>query len=141
MLNEESRTVMMWAVRFEWPNGTGFELNCYCHWATLVISVGDRTIHFFFSKDRVTQRYPLVMVTYGLVIVLLICELYQTHPGVTYPWYADYAGAGSTFEGIRRNLDDLMVRGAPQRYFLEPIWIILDVSLWNVPRAEDLRWV
>ena len=76
------------------------------------------------------------MVAYGLVILPLVRELRQAHPGVTHPWYADGTGAGGTFEGIRRHLDGLMVRGAPQGYFPEPTKRILVMSPQNTPRAE-----
>ena len=59
------------------------------------------------------------------------------HTSVTQTWYADDAGAGSTFGGIRRNLDNLMVRTPPRGYFLDPTKSILVVPPWNVPRADD----
>ena len=49
----------------------------------LVIRAGDGTGHFLFSKEEVIQVDPLVMVAYGLVILPLIRELQQVHPGVT----------------------------------------------------------
>ena len=112
--NEEKHTAMMWVVKFEWTSGVRFALNCYLHWAMLVIRAGDKTGHFLFSMEGMTQGDPLAMVAYGLGILLIICELQKSHPGVTKPWYADDSGAGSTFEGIWRNLDVLMVRGSPQ---------------------------
>ena len=98
--NEENRTDMLWAVRFECPSGVLFIFNCCRHWATLVIRAGDGTGHFIFSKEGVTQGDPITMVAYELGILPLIHELRQTHPGVTQPWYADDAGAGGTFGGI-----------------------------------------
>ena len=50
------------------------------------------------------------MVAYGLGILPLIQEFRKSHPGITQTWYADATGAGSTFEGIRINLDYLIVR-------------------------------
>ena len=101
-----------------------------------MIRAGDGKGHFLFSKEGVTQGAPLTMVEYGLGILPLIRELWKSYPGVTKTWYADDAGAGGTFEGIRQHLDDFMVRGPPQGYFPEPTKRILVVSLWNVPRAE-----
>ena len=34
------------------------------------------------------------------------------------PWYADDAGSGVTFAGIQWHLEDLVVLGPPQGYFL-----------------------
>ena len=66
----------------------------------------------------------LAMVEYGLGLLPLIREMCMACPSVTQPWYADDAGAGVTFKGIRRHLDNLMVQGAPRSYFLEPNKIV-----------------
>ena len=66
--------------------------------------------HFLFSKEVVNQGDPLAIVLYGLGILPLIRELRKAQPGVTQPWYADDTGTGGTFEGIRKHLDELMVR-------------------------------
>ena len=100
---------MLWAVRHEWPSGARFGFNCYRHWAILVIRAGDRTDYFLYSKEGVNKGDTLSMVTYGLGILPLIRKLWKAHPGVTQPWYVDEAGAGSTFKGICRHLDDLIV--------------------------------
>ena len=78
------------------------------------------------------------MVVYGLGILPLICELQQTHPVVAQAWYADDAGVGGNFEGIRQHLDYLMVRGPLQGYFPELTKSILVVSHRNAPRIEAL---
>ena len=79
-----------------------------------MIRKGDGTGHFLFSRDGVTQGDPLVMVEYGLVILPLIRELRVARPGVTHTWYVYDAWAGSTCEGIRQHLDELMVSGTPR---------------------------
>ena len=112
--NEENRTDMLWAVRHKWPSGTRFALNCYRHWATLVIRSGDGMGHFLHRKEGVTQGDPLAMIEYGLGILPLIQDLRAAHPRVTQTWYCDDAGAWVNFAGIHRHLDDLMVRGAPR---------------------------
>ena len=96
---------MLWAVHLECPSGVWFAFNCYRHWVTLFISAGEEKGHFLFSKEGVNQGDLLAAVVCGLGILPLICELQQSHPGVTQPWYADGAEAGGTFEGIQRNLD------------------------------------
>ena len=40
-------------------------------------------VHFLYSKEGVTQGYPLVMVAYGMVILPLIRELRKAHHGFT----------------------------------------------------------
>ena len=117
-----------------------FVFNCYRHWATLVISTGDRMVHFLFSKEGVTQEDPLAMVAYLLVILPLIRELRQSHPGVTPPCCTDDAGEGGTFKGIRQHLDKLMVIGAPQGYFLETTKRILVMSTRNVLQVKAFLW-
>ena len=72
----------------------------------------------------------------GLEPPPLIQELRKAHPDVTHPWYTDDTGAGGTFGGIRRHLDDLMVRGPPRRYFPDPTNSILVVSHQNAKQAE-----
>ena len=77
------------------------------------------------------------MVAYGLGPPPPKRELRKAHPGVNQPWYADDAGARGTFRGIRRHLENLMVRGPPDGFFPEPTTRILVVSPQNVPRVED----
>ena len=122
-------------MQHKWPSGARFALNCYLHWATLVIRAGDRTGHLLYSKEGVTQGYPLKMVAYGLGILPLIRELRTAHPSINQTWYSDDAGAGGTFEGIHRHLDDLIVQGPPHSYFPEPTKSVSVVSPRNIPRA------
>ena len=49
--NEEKRKAILWDVRNEWPNGAQFTVNCYRHWATLVVwDTGNGSSHFLHSK-------------------------------------------------------------------------------------------
>ena len=74
--NEENRTAMLWAVQHKWPSGAQFTFNCYCHWDTLVVQdTGDGSVHFFHSKEGVTQGDPLAMIAYGIGVLPLIREL------------------------------------------------------------------
>ena len=77
------------------------------------------------------------MISYSLGILPLIQDLQMDHPDVTQPCYADDDGAGGTFSGIGRHLDNLMVRGPPRGYFTEPNKSILVMSPWNSPRSES----
>ena len=72
----------------------------------------DGTGHFLCIKEGVTQGDPLTMVTYVLGILHLFQELSMSQPSVTQTYYADDAGEGGTFAGIRRHFDDLMMRGS-----------------------------
>ena len=86
---------MLWAVRHKWPSGAQFTFNCYRHWATLVVrDIGYGSGHFLHSKEGVTQGDPLSMIAYGIGVLPLIRELWDTHPRVTQPCYDDDAGTG-----------------------------------------------
>ena len=81
--NEENRTAMLWAVRYEWPNGAQFTYNCYRHWSTLVVrNTEDGSGHFLHSKEGVTQGDLLAMIAYGIGILPLIRVLQVDHPRV-----------------------------------------------------------
>ena len=127
---------MLWEVRHKWPNGAKFSFNCYRHWATLLIRLGNGTGHFLHIKERVTQGDPLAIIAYGLGIPPLIRDLRMSHTRVTQPWYYDDAGTGGNFAGTQRNFDILMVRGPPRGYFQEPTKRILVVSPRTVPRED-----
>ena len=105
-----------------------------------MIRAGNGAGNFLYSKVWLTQVYPLVMVVYGLGILPLIRELYTAYPSVTQPWYADSAGLGGTFKGIRSHIDNLIVRGHPRGYFPDITKSILVMSPWNIPRAEAFFW-
>ena len=84
---------MLSAFRHDWPSGAQFTLNCYRHWATLVVrESGDESGHFLHSKEGVTQGDPLAMIAYGIGVPPLIRELWGANSPVTQPWYADDAG-------------------------------------------------
>jgi hypothetical protein len=96
-----NRTAMLWAIRHEWPSGARFAFNCYRHWATLMIRGNNGTGAVLFSKEGVTQGDPLAMVAYGIGLLPIIRQLKAEFPAVEQPWYADDAGAGGSFQGIR----------------------------------------
>ena len=49
------------------------------------------------SKEGVTQGDPLAMIAYGIGVLLLIRELWGSHPRVTQMWYANDEGGGRKF--------------------------------------------
>ena len=96
----------------------------------------DGSIQFLHSKSGNTQGCSLDMITYGIGILPLINFLCITHPHATQPWYTDDAGAGRSFYSFQDNMRDLLVRGPPQGYFLNPTNIIFVVSLRNSQKLE-----
>ena len=57
------------------------------------------------------HRDPLVMVTYGIGILLLIKNLKAEFPGVNQPWYAENAGALGTFARVESYFNSLLRHG------------------------------
>jgi hypothetical protein len=78
---------MFWMLRQEWPSGAWFTFNCYRHWAILVVCGENSRTLFVYSKEGVTQGYPLVMAVYGILLLPLICQLKREIPDVNQPWY------------------------------------------------------
>ena len=76
------------------------------------------------------------MIIYGIGLLPLIRELWDAHPRVTQPWYADDAGAWGTFKLILAHFRDLQAQGPPRGYFPEPTKRILVVALRNMAREE-----
>ena len=85
VFNEENHTAMLWTVRHDWRSGARFSLNCYFHWASLLIRAGNRTGQFLYRKEGVTQGDPLATVAYGLGNPPLIRDLRTTQPNITQP--------------------------------------------------------
>ena len=96
----------------------------------MVEDIGDMG-HFLHSKEGVTQGNPLAMLTYGIVFLPLILDLWESHPQVTHLWYADNTGSGKSFQDVQAHLDTIMVRGPPQGYFPVPTKSILVISKEN----------
>ena len=90
------------------------------------------------SKEGVTQGDPLAMITYGIGVLPLIRELWDSHPRVTHPWHTDDMGAGGKIGRILAHFQDLQVRGLSRGYFPEPTKKILVVALPNMARVEEL---
>jgi hypothetical protein len=88
------------------------------------------------SKEGVTQGDPLKGVAYGLTTLPLIRYLQDEVPDVSQPWYADDAGAGGTFSGIKLYFEKLQEKGPRRGYFPEPSKSILVVQEHNREKAE-----
>ena len=71
--NEENRTVILWAIQYEWPSGAQFTFKCYRHLATLVVrNTEDRSGHFLHSNEGVAKGDPLAMVVYCIGVLHII---------------------------------------------------------------------
>ena len=103
----------------------------------MVRDIGDGSGHFLHSKEGVTQGDPLAIIAYGIGVLPFIRELWDAHPRVTQPWYADDVGAGGAFKDVQAHFQDLQARGPAQGYYLEPIKSILVVAPGNVARADE----
>ena len=126
---------MLWSVQHKWPSGERFVFNWYRHWYNIGIREGDGAGHFLHSKEGVNQGYPLAMIEYGLGILTFIWDFRTAQPGVTQTWYADDAGVGGTFNDIRWNLDDLMVRRPRvDIYWIQPI------VYWSCLHGTSCKW-
>ena len=77
------------------------------------------------------------MIAYGIGVLPLIRELWEAHPRVTQPRYADDAGTGGKFEHILDHFNDMQARGPSRGYFPEPTKSILVVDPRNLPRVEN----
>ena len=78
------------------------------------------------------------MIAYVIGVLPFIRELWDAHPRVTQPCYADGAGSGGNFGQILTHFRYLQVRGTWRGYLQEPTKSILVVSPQNVSRAEEL---
>ena len=105
---------MLWAFRHEWPRGAQFTFNCYRHWAPLVVCNTDYgSGHFLHSNEIMTQGDPLATIAYGIGVLPLIRELWDTPPRFTQPWYAGDTGAGGKFGNILDHFKDMHKKGPP----------------------------
>jgi hypothetical protein len=89
---------------------------------------------FLYSKEGVTQGYPLSMFAYGIGILPLIRLLKVEFPAVEQPWYVDDAGVGGKFTEIRRFFSKLQETGPNPNfgYYPEPRKSILVVPQHNL---------
>ena len=117
--NKLSRLAMLWTVRNRWPAGARFALNCYRHWAQVLLRQRGEPPVTIISREGINQGYPLLMVLYRITLVPLTDELRAADPGLYSPFYADNA----VFDGSARRsaqlLKLLMKRGPDRGYFPE----------------------
>ena len=117
-----------------------FNFNYYHHWITLVVHVADGSGHLLQRKEGMTQGGPLAMISYGIGILPLICNIcnpHGVHPHVTHPWYSDDTGTGGHFVALHYHMEDLLVHRLLQGYFPDTTKSILVVSPKNILWSED----
>ena len=85
--NELSPLVMLWTVRHRWPAGARFALNCYKHWAQLLLRQTGELPVTILSREVVTQGDPISVVLYGITLVPLAEELQAADPGLFSPFF------------------------------------------------------
>ena len=94
--NELSRLEMLWTVQHCWLARARFALNCYKHWAQLLLRQPRELPVTILSREGVTQGDSLSMVLYGITLVPLAEELRAADPGLLSPFYsadADFGGS------------------------------------------------
>jgi hypothetical protein len=135
--NEEERSTALWTIRHKWPAGAQFCFNCYRHWSILAVRGKNGDVFVLYSKNGFTQGDPIAMIAYGIGLLPLIETLGEKHKDVDQNWYADDAGIGALFPGIRRYLESLQELGpTPFGYLPEPEKCILVVKEHNKAAAE-----
>ena len=78
------------------------------------------------------QGDPLVMISYGIGILLLIKNLKWVIPDVTHPWCADNAISLGKFAIFETYFSFLTRQGPGRRYHPEPSKIVLIVHPRNL---------
>ena len=130
--NELSHLAMLSTVQHRWPAGARFSLNCYKHWAQLLLPQPMEPPVTILSREGVTQGDPLSMVLYGITLAPLAEDLRAVDLGLLSPFYAD----DTAFDGLARRsaqlLKLLMRRGMD--WDIYPIR--LSPSLSWTPRAK-----
>ena len=118
--NELSRLAMLWTVRHRWLAGARFALNCYRHWAQLLLCQTGEPPVTILSREGITQGDPLSMVLYGITLVPLANELRAADTGLLLPFYAYDAAFGGFSRQSAQLIKLLMNRGPDRGCFPDP---------------------
>ena len=103
----------------------------------LVLRNGNGTASFLHSREVVTQRNPIKMITYGIVVLPLINNLKREIPDFTQPWYADAAGYLGTFAIIETYFDSLTRQVPGRGYYHEQPNSVLIVHSENIEARKE----
>ena len=107
--------MILWTLQHLWSAGSRFTLNCYRHWAQLLLCQPGDATSILLSREGVNQSDPLLMVLYGITLIPLSEELRDADTTIMSPFYANDA----LFDGLARRsavqLRLLMEQGPDQR--------------------------
>ena len=119
--NELDRNMMLYVLRYLWPQGARYVYNCYKHWSLVLYHDSTAGTAFtLYSATGVVQGCPLSMYTYALTLVPLITRLQREFPTLLHLWYADDGNAAGSFVELKLYLDRLTRLGIPYGYFVQP---------------------
>ena len=85
--NKLSRLAMMCTVQHLWPSGLRSALNCFKHWAQLLLHHPGGAPVILLNQEGVTQGDFLYMVLYGITLVPLEEEIRAADLGLVSPFY------------------------------------------------------
>ena len=87
--NNLSRLTILWTLYHHWPAGARFAINCYRHWAQLLLNRPGDVPFVLLIREGVTQGYPLSVVLYRIALVPLTEELRDGDTTISPPFYAN----------------------------------------------------
>ena len=108
-------------------------------WSLLVLRNGNGTASFLHSREGVTQRDNLAIITYGIGILPFIKNLKQEISDITQPWYADDARALGAFVRLDTYFDSLTCQVQVKGYYPELSKSILIVRPENPEARKSVR--
>ncbi|MGL5814518.1 MAG: reverse transcriptase domain-containing protein, partial [Aeromonas sp.] len=119
--NELDRTMMLYVVRYLWPQGARYAFNCYKHWSpVLYLDPCNGTATTVLSATGVVQGCPASMILYSLTLVPLIKRLQLEFPKLLHLWYSDDGNAAGLFPDLKIFLTRLTTLGKPYGYHVQP---------------------
>uniref|UniRef100_A0A1X7VKB1 Uncharacterized protein n=1 Tax=Amphimedon queenslandica TaxID=400682 RepID=A0A1X7VKB1_AMPQE len=132
--NNMNRQSVLWNSTILWPSCSLFLFNNYRGWIPLVVNDSNA---YLYSKEGVTQGYPLSMFIYAVATILLIERLGRPSGG-THVWYADDAFACSRLQHLKDWFDRLLQIGPSYGYHPELSKCVLLVHEDHHLSARDL---
>ena len=84
--NELIRLAMLWTVHHFWPEGSRFAINCYRHWAQILLrQPGDAPV-ILLRREGATHGDLLSMVLYAITLAPLVEEIKDEYPTLLSPF-------------------------------------------------------
>ena len=134
--NELSRLEMLWTVWHRWPAGARFALNCYMHWAQILLLQPGEPPVTILRREGVTQGDTLSMVLYGITLVPLSEELRAADSGLLLPVYVDDVAFHGSAKRSEQILKLLMKRGRTGDIYLRRLSPSLSWTPRGMPRGH-----